>query len=75
MNIQNLSSNKGNILDGVFIIKPRVFEDHRGFFYESWNQPFFDKLIGKEVRFQHDNHSLSNISILRGLHYQIGANP
>ena len=75
MNIQNLSSNKGNIIDGVFIIKPTIFEDHRGFFYESWNQPLFNKLIGEEVRFQQDNHSLSNIGVLRGLHYQIGANP
>ena len=75
MDIKNLSSNKGNILDGVFIFKPILFEDNRGFFYESWNQSLFNKLIGEEVIFQQDNHSLSNIGVLRGLHYQIGTNP
>jgi len=38
MDIKNLTSNKGSILDGVFIIKPKIFEDNRGFFYESWKQ-------------------------------------
>ena len=75
MDIKNLSSNKGNILDGVCIIKPRVFDDNRGFFYESWNQILFNKLVCKEVKFLQDNHSASNIGVLRGLHYQIGAKP
>ena len=75
MCIKSLSSNKGNILDGVFIIKPRIFEDNRGFFYESWNQVLFNKIVGEEVKFQQDNHSLSNIGVLRGLHYQVGPKP
>ena len=75
MNIQNLSSNKGNILDGVFIIKPTVHEDHRGFFYESWNQKLFNKTVGEEVKFLQDNHSSSNVGVLRGLHYQIEPKP
>ena len=75
MYIKSLSSNKGNILDGVFIIKPRIFEDNRGFFYESWNQVLFNKIVGEEVKFQQDNHSLSNIGVLRGLHYQVGPKP
>ncbi len=75
MCIKSLSSNKGNILDGVFIIKPKIFEDNRGFFYESWNQVLFNQIVGEEVKFQQDNHSLSNIGVLRGLHYQVGPKP
>ena len=71
MDIKNLSSNKGNILEGVCIINPRVFQDNRGFFYESWNQELFNKSVGEEVKFLQDNHSSSNIGVLRGLHYQI----
>ena len=74
MDIKNLYSNKGNILDEVCIIKPKVFQDDRGFFYESWNQKIFNNVIGKEVKFLQDNHSLSNVGVLRGLHYQIGPN-
>ena len=75
MDIKNLSSNKGNIIKEVFILKPRVFEDERGFFYESWNQEIFNNAVGEEVKFLQDNHSLSNIGVLRGLHYQIGPKP
>ena len=75
MDIKNLFSNKGNILEGVFIIKPRIFQDDRGFFYESWNQKVFNNEIGEKVKFLQDNHSSSNIGVLRGLHYQIGSKP
>ena len=75
MDIKNLSSNKGNIIKEVFILKPRVFEDERGFFFESWNQEIFTNAVGEEVKFLQDNHSLSNIGVLRGLHYQIGPKP
>ncbi len=75
MEIKNLSSNKGNIIKEVFILKPRIFEDERGFFYESWNQEIFNNAVGEEVKFLQDNHSLSNIGVLRGLHYQIGPKP
>ena len=75
MDIEKLSSNKGNIIKGVYLIKPRVFEDSRGFFYESWNQEIFNNSIGEEVKFLQDNHSLSNVGVLRGLHYQIGPKP
>ena len=75
MNIKNLSSNKGNILKGVCIINPTVFQDNRGFFYESWNQKLFNKIVGEEVKFLQDNHSSSNVGVLRGLHYQIEPKP
>ena len=75
MDIKNISSNKGNILDGVYIIKPKIIQDDRGFFYESWNQELFNQAVGEEVNFQQDNHSSSKVGVLRGLHYQIGTKP
>ncbi len=75
MDIKNLSSNKGNIIKEVFILEPNVFEDERGFFYESWNQEMFNNAVGEQVKFLQDNHSSSNIGVLRGLHYQIKPRP
>ena len=57
-------------LDGLLVIEPRVFEDSRGFFYESFNQKRFDEFVPSTV-FVQDNHSKSNKGVLRGLHYQI----
>jgi dTDP-4-dehydrorhamnose 3,5-epimerase len=54
----------------VFLIEPKVFEDHRGFFMESYQkQAFFDAGISYE--FVQDNHSSSQKYTLRGLHYQV----
>lgn len=58
-------------LPGVVLIRPRIFEDDRGFFLESWNQRDFDQAVGREVRFVQDNHSRSVRGVLRGLHYQV----
>ncbi len=56
----------------VFIIKPDVFEDERGFFKETYNiKKYMDLGIGEQ--FKQDNISLSKKNVLRGLHYQIGA--
>ena len=55
----------------VVLIEPEVFEDARGFFFESFNQGQFDTAVGKAVVFVQDNHSLSFRGILRGLHYQL----
>jgi len=54
----------------VFILEPRVFEDSRGCFFESFNQAAFAKATGCEARFVQDNHSFSHRGVLRGLHYQ-----
>ena len=56
-------------IDGVWIIEPRVFEDPRGYFFESYNQKEFDEKIGP-VRFVQDNESYSSYGVLRGLHFQ-----
>ena len=57
-------------LEGVFLLKPRVFGDERGFFLESYNQRSFADL-GLAATFVQDNHSYSTRNVVRGLHYQI----
>ncbi len=58
-------------LEGVYILEPTVFEDHRGFFMESYNKKDFEE-IGLFFDFVQDNHSLSvQASVLRGLHFQL----
>lgn len=55
----------------VLIIEPKVFGDDRGWFYESFNENDFSKVVGRIVTFVQDNHSLSKKGVLRGLHYQM----
>lgn len=55
----------------VLVIEPNVYEDDRGFFYESYNQKKFAEATGIDDIFVQDNHSRSAKSVLRGLHYQI----
>jgi len=56
-------------IDGLVIIEPRVFEDSRGYFYESYNKKIF-KELGINIDFIQDNQSFSNKGTLRGLHFQ-----
>ncbi|MGM9688014.1 MAG: dTDP-4-dehydrorhamnose 3,5-epimerase [Alloprevotella sp.] len=60
-------------IPGVFIITPRVFEDARGYFMETWREDDFNRGIGQTVHFVQDNQSMSTRGVLRGLHYQKGA--
>jgi dTDP-4-dehydrorhamnose 3,5-epimerase len=55
----------------VLLIEPEIFGDNRGFFFESFNQENFEKVIGKKINFVQDNHSKSIKGVLRGLHYQL----
>ncbi len=55
----------------LLVIEPHVFEDDRGFFYESYNEKSFLEKVGITTHFVQDNHSYSNKNVLRGLHYQI----
>lgn len=55
----------------VKIIEPAVFDDERGFFYESYNRDKFTKATGLTPDFVQDNHSRSAAGVVRGLHYQI----
>lgn len=56
-------------LKGVIVIKPKVFEDARGYFFESYNREVFLK-AGLDLDFVQDNQSLSQKGVLRGLHFQ-----
>lgn len=58
-------------IPNVMIIEPMVFEDERGFFFESFNRKRLEKAIGRKVTFAQDNHSKSSKGVLRGLHYQL----
>ncbi len=57
-------------LPGVFIVKPRVFADPRGFFMETYRQNVLAE-AGIRDNFVQDNHSRSSRGVLRGLHYQL----
>ena len=61
-------------LPGVLIIEPRVFQDSRGYFFESFSQREFDEkvtpILGHSIRFVQDNESMSSYGVMRGLHYQ-----
>jgi len=55
----------------VLLIEPEIFGDDRGYFFESFNQENFKKVVGKKINFVQDNHSKSIKGVLRGLHYQL----
>ena len=55
----------------VLLIKPQIFEDARGFFFESFREDIFKKKTSLNVAFVQENHSKSSQGILRGLHYQL----
>lgn len=57
-------------IEGLLIIKPRIFNDPRGFFFESYNEKNFNK-AGIKVHFCQDNLSKSTYGVVRGLHYQL----
>ena len=59
-------------LKGCYIITPRIFEDFRGEFFESFNKQKFQELTGVETTFVQDNQSVSKKGVLRGLHFQAG---
>ena len=58
-------------LPEVLILQPKIFNDVRGFFFESFNQRDFVQATGLDLIFVQDNHSRSTKGVLRGLHYQI----
>ena len=60
------------VLTDAFVLKPIVFEDERGYFYESFNEKVFESLTGIQANFIQDNQSYSSKGTLRGLHFQKG---
>lgn len=57
-------------IEGLLIIEPRVFEDDRGYFFESFNESKYIE-AGINYKFVQDNQSKSSYGVIRGLHYQI----
>jgi len=55
---------------GLLIFEPKVFEDHRGYFYESYNEKICHE-AGIDIRFVQDNQAKSSYGVVRGLHYQL----
>lgn len=56
-------------IDGLLVIRPKVFEDSRGYFFESYNEKLFRE-AGVDTRFVQDNQSRSSYGVIRGLHMQ-----
>lgn len=56
-------------IEGVVIIEPRIFEDARGYFFESYSKKEFDEKV-RPVDFVQDNESISTKGVMRGLHFQ-----
>ena len=59
-------------LKGCFIIEPAVFEDERGYFFESFNERKLEEVLGYAPHFVQDNQSKSSYGVVRGLHQQLG---
>ena len=56
-------------IEGVFILKPQIFNDERGYFFESFSQREFEEKVCKTI-FVQDNESKSSYGVVRGLHFQ-----
>ena len=57
-------------IDGVVLIEPSIFEDSRGYFFESFSNREFEEKVGR-VNFVQDNESKSSYGVVRGLHFQV----
>ena len=61
-------------IEGALILEPKVFNDARGYFFESFSQREFDEkvapILGHTIRFVQDNESMSSYGVMRGLHFQ-----
>ena len=57
-------------IPGLLVFEPKVFEDSRGYFFESYNERIFQE-AGIDLRFVQDNQSSSGYGVIRGLHYQL----
>lgn len=71
MQVNNIISNKSELILGPLEIVPNLFKDERGYFFESFNQKKFDQLTQSKIIFLQDNQSKSFKNVLRGLHYQL----
>ncbi|WP_186439779.1 dTDP-4-dehydrorhamnose 3,5-epimerase [Cellulophaga sp. RHA_52] len=61
-------------LQGCLVLEPTLFNDDRGYFFESYNTNRFNDIVDQEVNFVQDNQSFSTRGVIRALHYQKGNN-
>ena len=59
------------VIPDVWVIEPKVYGDHRGYFVETFRQDKFEDALGFKVNFIQDNESKSSKGVLRGLHFQL----
>ena len=75
MNVEELQTTNGLVVQGPLLLVPKVFSDERGFFLESWNFAQWTEILNRfgqqPSQFVQDNHSFSSKGVLRGLHYQL----
>ncbi len=57
-------------IPGLLVFEPKVFDDSRGYFYESYNEKIFSE-AGIDIKFIQDNQAKSGFGVIRGLHYQL----
>lgn len=57
-------------IEGLLVLRPKIFTDSRGYFYESYSKKNLDEAIGYPVEFVQDNQSKSSYGVVRGLHFQ-----
>ena len=57
-------------ISNLLIVDPQVFEDDRGYFFESFNERKFSEILGIDIKFVQDNESFSSEGVVRGLHFQ-----
>ena len=57
-------------ISNLLIVDPQVFEDDRGYFFESFNERKFSEILGMDIKFVQDNESFSSAGVVRGLHFQ-----
>ncbi|NND15976.1 MAG: dTDP-4-dehydrorhamnose 3,5-epimerase [Eudoraea sp.] len=59
-------------IEGLYVLKPAIYKDSRGGFFESFNKQRLEDTLKIQLNFVQDNHSVSKKGVLRGLHYQEG---
>ena len=75
MKVHKLRNKDNQIINGPLEIRPKIFNDERGYFYETWNAKDFEANINDKTSFVQDNQSFSKRGTLRGLHYQLNPMP
>ncbi len=71
MIVNKLRNKENQIINGPIEIKPKIFNDERGYFFEVFNSKDFKKHVDSDIYFVQDNQSFSEKGTLRGLHYQL----